>query len=419
MSWPFEAWIGWRYFRKAKRPGSGPLSFFSFVTTLGIALGIAVLITAMSIFNGFQKEVAARMLEVVPQVEVLTPAIGTDPQAFGQAVRRAAPEGVVAIAPVLVGDALAIRGETMRGARVRGIDPEAEAKVTALGGNIAREAFATLKQKGPHVVLGAALAEQLQVRVGDTVVLTPVRGPVEPTQKTELRPYTVTGIFSSRHFLYDSSYAFCSMETAQQLFGAAGVLGIEVKLADVDQAQVVARQLAVAESLLQWPVQVRDWTQANREWFDGLQIQKRLIAIIVSLIVAVAAFNLVSTLVMSVEDKRSDIAILRTLGASPRSIMLVFMVNGASAGILGTSAGLALGLLVTRHITEIVAGIEALLHTTLLRSDVYLIDHMPSDPHAGEIFAVMLMSITLSLTATLYPSWRASRLRPVDGLRHE
>lgn len=419
MNLPFEVWIGWRYFRRAKRPGSGPLSFFSLVTTLGIALGITVLITAMSIFNGFQKEVAARMLDVVPQVEALTASAGTDRAAFEQAVRQAAPDSVLATAPAVVGDALAIRGDTMRGARVRGIDPEAEAKVTALGGRIAQEAFATLKQPGPNVVLGSALAEQLQVQVGDTVVLTPVRGPARPAQKTELRPYTVTGIFSAHHFLYDSSYAFCSLATAQQLFGDAGVLGVEVKVVDAEQAVAVARRMAVAESLLPWPVQVRDWTQSNREWFDGLQIQKRLIAIIVSLIVAVAAFNLVSTLVMAVEDKRSDIAILRTLGASPRSIMLVFVVNGAAAGIIGTSAGLALGLLVTSHITEIVAGIETLLHTSILRSDVYLIGHMPSDPHAGEIVAVLLMSIALSLSATLYPSWRASRLRPVDGLRHD
>jgi lipoprotein-releasing system permease protein len=418
---PFEVWIGWRYFRQTKRNGGGPLSFFSLVTTVGIALGIMVLVTALSVFNGFEKEVARRMLEVVPHVEALSTSTGVSPQAFDEAIRRAAPDAVVATAPVLVGDALAIRGEAMRGARVRGVDPDAEATVTALGGSIARDAFQTLKQPGRNVVLGSALAEQLQVQVGDTVVLTALNGPIRATQKTELRSYTVSGVFSARHHLFDNGYAFCSLATAKELFGNAAVQGVEIRIADHRQARSVAQRIASADSVLQLqvPVRVHDWAQTNRGWHDSLQLQKRMIGLIVSLIIAVAAFNLVSTLVMSVEDKRADIAILRTIGASPASIMLIFMINGAAAGVAGTAAGLGLGLLVTSHITEIVAGIETLVATTILRSDIYLIDHMPSDPQAGEIAAVAVMSLLLSLFATLYPSWRASRLHPVDGLRHE
>ncbi len=420
MNFPFEVWIGWRYFSKTKRRGGGPLSFFSLVTTVGIALGITVLVTALSVFNGFEKEVARRMLEVVPHVEALS-STGVAPEALDQAIRRAAPDAVIATAPVLVGDALAIRGEAMRGARVRGVDPDAEAAVTALGGTIARDAFRTLKQPGRNVVLGSALAEQLQVRVGDTVVLTALNGPVTATQKTELRPYTVSGVFSARHYLFDNGYAFCSLATAKELFGNAAVQGVEIKVVDQNQARSVAQRIAGAEPVLQLSsaVRVQDWTQTNRAWHESLQLQKRMIALIMSLIIAVAAFNLVSTLVMSVEDKRADIAILRTIGASPVSIMLIFMVHGAAAGVAGTAAGLGLGLLVTSHITEIVAGIETLVATTILRSDVYLIDQMPSDPQTGEIMAVALMSILLSLSATLYPSWKASRLRPVEGLRHE
>jgi lipoprotein-releasing system permease protein len=418
---PFEVWVGWRYFRKTKGHGGGPLSFFSLITTVGIALGIAVLITALSIFNGFEQEVARRMLEVVPHVEALSTSTRLAPTALDQAIRRAAPDTVVATAPLLIGDALAIRGDQMRGARLRGIDPDAEAEVTALGGQIARDAFRTLKRPGRNVVLGSALAEQLQVQVGDTVVLTALHGPVNPNQKTELRPYTVSGLFSSNHHLFDSGYAFCSLATAKELFGDAGVAGIEIKVIDPSAARSVAERLAAADEIQQLPApaRFRDWTQTNRAWHDSLQLQKRMIALIVSLIIAVAAFNLVSTLVMSVEDKRADIAILRTIGASPASIMLIFMVSGAAAGVAGTFGGLALGLLVTSHITEIVAGIETLVSTTILRSDIYLIDHMPSDPQAGEIVAVALMSIVLSLLATLYPSWKASRLNPVEGLRHE
>jgi lipoprotein-releasing system permease protein len=418
---PFEVWVGWRYFRKTKGHGGGALSFFSLVTTIGIALGITVLITALSVFNGFEKEVARRMLEVVPHVEALSSSTGVSPEALEQAVRRAAPDAVVATAPLLVGDALAIRGEAMRGARVRGVDPDAEATVTALGGSIARDAFQTLKQPGRNVVLGSALAEQLQVQVGDTVVLTALNGPVRPTQKTELRPYTVSGVFTARHHLFDSGYVFSSLATAKELFGHTAVQGVEIRIADHRQAREVAERIAVAEPVLQLqaPVRVHDWTRTNRAWHDSLQLQKRMIGLIVSLIIAVAAFNLVSTLVMSVEDKRADIAILRTIGASPASIMLIFMINGAAAGLAGTAAGEGLGLLVTSYITEIVAGIETLVATTILRSDIYLIDQMPSDPQAAEITAVALMSILLSLCATLYPSWRASRLRPVEGLRHE
>lgn len=423
MNWPFEIWVGWRYFRKTRGHGSGPLSFFSLISIIGIALGVAVLITALSIFNGFEKEVARRMQEVVPQVEAWTSDAPGAAQALEQAIRAAAPGEVLAIAPAVVGDSLAIRGETMRGARVRGIDPAAEPQVTALGGRISPEAFRTLTQPGRNVVVGSALAEQLEVKVGDALVLTALHGsPTGPgAQQATLRTYTVTGLFTSNHYLFDSSYVFSSLDTARELFGPAAVAGVEMRVADPAQARALAYRLSAADPVLALPgaVQFRDWTQTNRAWHDSLQLQKRMIALIVSLIVAVAAFNLVSTLVMSVEDKRADIAILRTMGASPSSVMAAFAVHGAAAGLAGTVAGVGLGLLVTLNITGIVAGIEKLLSVSLLRSDVYLIDRMPSDPRVEEIAAVVVMSMLLSLTAALYPSWKASRVHPVDGLRHE
>lgn len=421
MNWPFEAWIGWRYFRKTRGHGGGPLSFFSLITIAGIAVGVAVLITALSIFNGFEKEVARRMLEVVPAVEAWSSGATLAPEEIERALRAAAPGEVLATAPALVGDGLAIRGEAMRGARVRGIDPDAEARVTALGSRIAPEAFQTLKQPGRHVVVGSALAEQLAVKAGDTLVLTALHGRTSAGQPDALRTYTVTGVFTSGHFLFDSAYVYCSLATARELFGSGAVTGIEARVADPASARTLARRLMLAEPVLALPspVQLRDWTQTNQAWHDSLQLQKRMVALIVALIVAVAAFNLVSTLVMSVEDKRADIAILRTMGASPASIMAAFTVHGAAAGLAGTAAGVALGLAISTWITEIVAGIERLLSVSLLRSDVYLIDKMPSDPQAAEIVAVALVSMALSLSAALYPSWKASRVHPVDGLRHE
>jgi len=421
MNLPFEAWIGWRYFRKTRGHGGGPLSFFSIITIAGIALGVAVLITALSIFNGFEKEVARRMLEVVPAVEAWSGGVTLDADEIARAVRAAAPGEVLATAPALVGDGLAIRGEAMRGARVRGIDPDAESQVTALGSRIAPEAFRTLKQPGRNVVIGSALAEQLAVKAGDNIVLTALHGQTGAGQPGALRSYTVTGVFKSGHFLFDSAYAYTSLATARELFGAGAVVGVEARVADPSTARALARRLMVADPVLQLPapVQLRDWTQTNQAWHDSLQLQKRMVALIVVMIVAVAAFNLVSTLVMSVEDKRADIAILRTMGASPASIMAAFTVHGAAAGLAGTAAGVALGLAITSNITAIVAGIETLLATSLLRSDVYLIDRMPSDTQTGEVVAVALLSMALSLTAALYPSWKASRVAPVDGLRHE
>lgn len=422
MNWPFEAWIGWHYFRKTRGHSGAPLSFFSLITIAGIAIGVAVLITALSIFNGFEKEVGRRMLEVVPAVEAWSQG-AVEPNEIERALRAAAAPGeVLASAPALVGDALAIRGEAMRGARVRGIDPDAEARVTALGARIAPDAFQTLKQPGRLVVIGSALAEQLAVKVGDTLVLTALHGRTGAgAGTTALRTYTVSGVFASGHFLFDSSYVYTSLGTARELFGDTVVTGIELRVADPAGARALARRLMVAEPVLALPapVQLRDWTQTNQAWHDSLQLQKRMVALIVALIVAVAAFNLVSTLVMSVEDKRADIAILRTMGASPASIMAAFTVHGAAAGLAGTAAGVALGLAISTWITEIVAGIERLLSVSLLRSDVYLIDKMPSDPQAAEIAAVALVSMVLSLSAALYPSWKASRVHPVDGLRHE
>jgi lipoprotein-releasing system permease protein len=229
-------------------------------------------------------------------------------------------------------------------------------------------------------------------------------------------PLTVAGTFEAGHFEYDSSLALMLLPDAQALFALKGPSGIQLRLADRDRAGEVGAALARA---LGPGILVRDWTRTNRQWFESVQIQKRMLFLILALIVAVAAFNLVSMLVMTVTDKQSDIAILRTLGATPRSIMGIFMVQGAASGLIGTLAGTLLGLVIAFNVGSLVPAIERLLGTSLLPANVYLISHMPSDPRTGDVLPIVFISLLLSFVATLYPSWRASRVQPAQALRHE
>jgi lipoprotein-releasing system permease protein len=231
-----------------------------------------------------------------------------------------------------------------------------------------------------------------------------------------LKQLTVVGTFSAGHYEYDAGLALMHLDDAARLFRVGGPTGVQLRLKDVHAARVVADELAEA---LGPEVSVRDWTRTNRNWFEAVQIEKRLMGIILTLIVAVAAVNLVSTLVMTVTDKQADIAILRTLGASPRSIMSIFMVQGAAAGIIGTLAGVLLGLAVALNIDVIVPAIERVLHVSFLPGSIYLITRMPSDPQSGDILPIVAVSLLLSFLATLYPSWRASRVQPAEALRYE
>jgi len=268
-----------------------------------------------------------------------------------------------------------------------------------------------------RVVLGSELARQLDVRPGDSVTIVAPSGQVTPAGVLpRLKTFTVAGTFEAGHYEYDSALAWIHLEDAQRLYRLEGPSGVQLKLDDLHKARRVAQELGTA---LGPGLEVRDWTRTNRNWFDAVQVEKRLMAIILTLIVAVAAFNLVSTLVMTVTDKRADIAILRTLGASPRSVMGVFVVQGAAAGVLGTLAGVAAGVLVAFHIDVIVPAIERALGIAFLPGNIYVISRMPSDPHWSDIVPVALVSLALAFVATLYPSWRASRVNPAEALRYE
>jgi lipoprotein-releasing system permease protein len=418
MNWPYELQIGWRYTR-AGRAGrrNGFISFISGVSMLGIALGVAALIIVLSVMNGFQKEVRDRMLSVVSHVEVSD----ADGNALADWRRTAAearknPE-VVGAAPFVVSQALIARGDEMRGVIVRGIVPQEEATVTALAARLRDTTLSRLIPGEWNVVLGIELARSLGVRAGDKVTIVLPGGQVTPAGVVpRLRQLTVVGTFDAGHYEYDSSLALVHLDDAAKLFRVEGPTGVQLRLKDLNDAPLVGAQLAQS---LGPRVDVRDWTRTNRNWFAAVQVEKRLMFIILTLIVAVAAFNLVSTLVMTVTDKRADIAILRTLGATPRSIMGIFMIQGAASGVIGTLAGVLLGLLVAFNIDVIVPAIEGLLHVSFLPSSVYLISRMPSDPQQGDIVPIVVISLVLAFVATLYPSWRASRLQPAEALRYE
>jgi lipoprotein-releasing system permease protein len=419
IEWPFEWQIGWRYTR-AGRDGrrNGFISFISAISVLGIALGVAALIIILSVMNGFQKEVRDRMLSVIPHIEI-SDAQG-EALADWQATARAASQAdarVVAAAPFIAVQALVAHGDVMRGALVRGVEPSAEATITALGEQLREGGLGSLQPGRWQVVLGGELARQMGVSRGDRVTVMAPGGQITPAGVVpRLRQFTVGGTFDSGHYEFDSTLALIHLDDAARLFRLEGPSGVQLKLADQQQARAVGAELARA---LPAGLEVRDWTRVNRNWYDAVQVEKRLMGIILTLIVAVAAFNLVSTLVMTVTDKRADIAILRTLGASPRSVMGIFVVQGALAGVIGTVAGLLLGLLVAFNIDVIVPAVERVLGIAFLPGSIYLISRMPSQPLAADIVPIALFSLLLAFVATLYPSWRASRVNPAQALRYE
>ncbi len=423
MNWPYELQIGWRYTR-AGRGGRRNrfISFISGVSVLGIALGVAALIIVLSVMNGFQKEVRDRMLSVIAHVELMSyDGQGLDDWQAVAARARANPAvggQIQGAAPFVVSQALIARGEEMRGTIVRGIDPRREAEVTPLAAQLFKEGVSTRLKSGEWgMVIGGELARQLGVREGDKLTLVTPGGQVTPAGTApRLKSFTVVGIFHAGHYEYDSGLVLIDLEDAAKLFRVSGPSGVQLKLADVHQARQVGDQLARS---LGPELRVRDWTRTNANWYDAVQVEKRLMGIILTLIVAVAAFNLVSTLVMTVTDKQSDIAILRTFGASPRSIMAIFMVQGATAGIIGTLSGVGLGLLVAFNIDVIVPAIERALNVSFLPGSIYLISRMPSDPQSADIIPIAVTSLILAFLATLYPSWRASRVQPAEALRYE
>jgi lipoprotein-releasing system permease protein len=418
MALPFELQVGWRYVR-AGRGGrrNAFISFISGASMIGIALGVMALIVVLSVMNGFQKEVRDRMLNVIAHVELLDYSGQALPDWQATAAKARQNPAVIGAAPFIATQSLIARGDDMRGTVIRGISPADEAQVTALGVQLKDGVFARLQPGAWNIVLGAELARQLNVGEGDKITVVAPGGQVTPAGVVpRLRAFNVVGTFSSGHYEYDSSLALVHVDDAARLYRTGGPTGVQLKLRDVHDARRVAGELAGSMGP---DILVRDWTRSNATWFDAVQIEKRMMGIVLTLIVAVAAFNLVSTLVMTVTDKQSDIAILRTLGASPRSIMGIFIVQGAVSGVIGTLAGVLLGLLIAYNVDVIVPFIEHMLNVSFLPGSIYLISQMPSDPQQADIVPIAVTSLALAFLATLYPSWRASRVQPAEALRYE
>ncbi len=415
---PYELVLGWRYTRAGRATRrNGFISFISGVSMMGIGLGVAALIIVLSVMNGFQKEVRDRMLGVVSHIEVYAVDAAAVADMPGLLSRLKAHPQVLGAAPFITAQALLARGEDMKGVLVRGIDPALEPEVSDLSNETQAGVLQRLQPGEFSLVLGRDLANNLGLQSGDPVTLVSPSGQVTPAGVVpRMKQMGVVGTFSSGHYEYDSALALMHVEDAARMFRLEGPSGVRLKLRDQHQAREVARDLQLD---LGPQFFVRDWTQQNKTWFAAVQVEKTMMFIILTLIVAVAAFNLVSTLVMTVTDKRADIAILRTLGASPRSIMGIFVVQGATVGVIGTMSGLVFGLLVAFNIDVIVPALETLFNASFLPRDIYLISRMPSEPLASDILPVAIISLVLAFVATLYPSWRASQVNPAEALRYE
>ena len=386
----------------------------------GIALGVAALIVVLSVMTGFQVQVRDRMLSVLPHIQVYNPGVSaTESLSHWEELRKAALQNpnVVGASAFVAASAMLARQDSLKGVEVRGILPETEGEVSDLPKQIVQGDLSSLQPGSFNMVLGSRAATELGVQLGDTLLVMTPQGSLNPSGfSPRVRQFTVTGIFSSGHAEYDSNLAFISVKDAAVLFRDSGIAGARLKVKDMIGAPEVANQLV---NTLPYGYVLRDWTYDNLTWFAAVKTEKRMMFLILALIVAVAAFNLLSSLVMSVKDKQSDIAILRTLGASPRSIAGIFLVQGALIGVLGTLIGVGLGCLIAYNIDVIVPFIENLMDTHFIDPGVYIINQLPSQVELDEVATIGITSLVLSLLATLYPSWRASRLQPAEVLRHD
>jgi lipoprotein-releasing system permease protein len=414
---PFEWLVGMRYTRAGKRGARNSfISFISLISMAGIALGVAALIVVLSVMNGFQKEVRDRMLSVLSHIEVFDGS-GSMPDWKATAAEAFHHKEVRGAAPYVAGQAMMTRDDTVRGVVVRGVLPQEEPKVSDVASQVREGSFNDLRSGEFNIVLGKELARGLHVRVGDKVTMIAPQGQVTPAGVLpRLKQFTVAGIFEAGHNEYDSSLAFIHIDDAMKMFKLEAPSGLRLRIEDMQRAPQVAQELS---RILTGNVYILDWSKQNRTWFAAVQTEKRMMFIILTLIIAVAAFNLVSTLVMTVTDKQADIAILRTLGASPKSIMKIFMIQGALVGLLGTAIGVALGVTVALNIDVIVPFIERLLGVQFLSKEIYLITSLPSDLRWPDVWTIGGVAVVLAFLATLYPSWRAAGVRPAEALRYE
>ena len=414
----FELFVGMRYTR-AKRKNHF-ISFISLTSMIGIALGVAALIVVLSVMNGFQKELRTRILGVASHLEITSSNNQLDDWQSVAVIATKHPH-VLAGAPYITAQGMLSYGQGVQGAIIRGVLPKTEDKVADLGRHMKVGSLDNLRAGEFDIILGADLAQALGAQIGDKVVVMAPQGQFTPTGVVpRLKQFTLVGLFQIGMYEYDAGLALIHIDDAAKLYRMENkVSGLRLKLDDLFDAPSIATSLSAQLNRYGSAFYVSDWTQQHANFFRAVQMEKRVMFIILTLIVAVAAFNIVSTLVMAVTDKRADIAIMRTLGASPMSIMLIFIVQGALIGVIGTLVGAVFGILIALNISTIIPFIEHLLHVQFLAKDVYYISDLPSDLIWSDVITIVLMSFVLSLLATLYPSWKASKINPAEALRYE
>ncbi len=407
--------IGLRYTRAQRKDHF--ISFISLTSMLGIALGVTALITVLSVMNGFEKELRERILGMAAHASLLGSGEGLA-QWRALAQQAMEHEQVVGAAPYIEGQGMLSRGEQAVGVMVRGIDPAAERAVSEVGQQMVAGSLEALQQQRFGAVLGAELGKRLGVGVGDKVTLMIPKGSVTPAGLVpRMKRFTVVGLFEAGMHEFDSGLLLLSIGDAARLFRMGEeVTGVRLKLSDMFLAPQVTQQIA---DQAQRSFRYTDWTRQHANFFRAIQMEKRVMFIILTLIIAVAAFNIVSTMVMVVTDKAADIAILRTLGAQPRDILAIFMVQGALIGVTGTVLGVAGGVALALNVESLVPAIERLFETEFLSAEIYYISSVPSDLRWPDVSLIALVSLGLSLLATIYPAWKGSRVQPAESLRYE
>lgn len=412
----YEWLIGTRHLRSTHRRGF--VSFVALMSVCGLTLGVGTLIVVLSVMNGFERELRQRILAVTAHATIMGLS-GTldDWRAVQQRVRRF--PGVTAAVPYIDSQAMLANGPHMVGASVRGVLPQEEQAATGLAQRMRSGSLAALTPGGYGIVLGGALARELGVQPGGTVVVIAPEGTATPTGVVpRMRRFTVVGLFESGMYEFDRGLALVQLEDAARLFRTGGaVTGLRLAFDNPLRAPRAVQQ--VARSLGGPGYYVNDWTQDHANFFRSIEITKSMMFVILLMIVAVAAFNIVATLVMIVKEKQTDIAILRTLGAGPRNVLLTFAIQGVLIGLAGTAAGAALGTLLSHHLQQLVAALESLLGTQFLDARVYYMSELPAFVEATDVWRVCAVAFLLCALATVYPAWRAGRTAPAQALRHE